>query len=135
MTERQKGSENVLVLGSGNFGTCLAFHLASQNETVRVWARDATVVESINKNRRNPKYLRDIELPENLKGVGPELTEDIFRNATVVLFSIPTQHLRGVLKKIKHMINENHLLILANKGIEMSTLQLSYKVRFFLLLH
>ncbi|KAL0476411.1 glycerol-3-phosphate dehydrogenase [Acrasis kona] len=120
--------EDVLVLGCGNFGTCLAYHLCSLNRSVRIWARDAAVVESINTHHKNPKYLKDTVLPDNLTGVGPEFNKEMFDSATVILLCIPTQHLRSILEKIKSFIKEEHLLIMANKGIEISTLQFPFEI-------
>jgi glycerol-3-phosphate dehydrogenase len=120
------------VLGSGNFGTCLAYHLASLNDTVRVWSRDPSVANAINTTHKNPKYLRDVVLPDNLTGVGPEFTQELFEQTTVLLFCIPTQHLRPILRNLKDKIQPKHLLIFANKGIEMSTLLLPCDVIFIL---
>ncbi|KAL0487245.1 glycerol-3- phosphate dehydrogenase (NAD+) [Acrasis kona] len=117
-------ASNVLVIGSGNFGTALAFHLASLNDSVRMWSRDTKVVEGINSNHKNIKYLTHVTLPDNLSAVGPDFTKEMFKTADVVLMSIPTQHLRHILTKIKPFIRRSHLLIMANKGIENSTLEL-----------
>ncbi|MEZ4743103.1 MAG: glycerol-3-phosphate dehydrogenase, partial [Bdellovibrionota bacterium] len=35
--------ETVVVLGAGNFGTCLAQHLATVGHNVKIWARDPQI--------------------------------------------------------------------------------------------
>ncbi|KAL0488598.1 glycerol-3-phosphate dehydrogenase [Acrasis kona] len=115
---------NVLVLGAGNFGTSLSFHLASMNETVKMWSRDQKVVTSINEDHVNSKYLTQVTLPDNLSAVGPEMNKQHFKACDVILMSIPTQHLRNILAKVKPFVKKRHLLIMANKGIENSTLDL-----------
>jgi len=127
-TEKVQVIEHVLVLGSGNFGTCLAFHLATQGHIVHVWGRDPNVAKHINEKHKNPKYLSNIDLPENIIGVGPEFPDDLFEKTTVILFCIPTQYLRDNLHKLKNKIQDRHLLIFANKGIEMSTLLLPCEI-------
>lgn len=52
----------ILVLGSGNFGSCLADHLATSDNLrvdVTLWSRDAETVKSLNETHHNPKYLTD----------------------------------------------------------------------------
>ncbi|KAJ3066378.1 hypothetical protein HDU98_010328 [Podochytrium sp. JEL0797] len=55
---------NVLVLGGGNFGTCLAEHLAfifepAMGSNVTIYAHDQKVVDSINNDHCNNKYMKD----------------------------------------------------------------------------
>lgn len=52
--------EIVVVLGMGNFGTCLADHLADIGHSVIMWGRDQNVVDSINNKHVNSKYLGDV---------------------------------------------------------------------------
>ena len=59
----------VTVLGAGSFGTCLAM-LCSRERDVMLWARDAEVAEAINRERRNPRYLRDVEVPAAVRATG-----------------------------------------------------------------
>lgn len=54
----------VCVLGSGAFGTAMA-HCAIANHyigRVQIYSRNANVVDSINKERRNPKFLSNYQL-------------------------------------------------------------------------
>ena len=50
------------VLGAGNFGTCLALLCAREHE-VRLWARDPELADAINREHRNPSYLKPCALP------------------------------------------------------------------------
>lgn len=54
---------------AGNFGTCLAYHLANVDHVVNIYARDQNVVESINVNHKNPKYLTAVVLPPKLSAI------------------------------------------------------------------
>lgn len=55
-------------MGSGNFGSCLADHLATSdlNVDVTLWSRDAATVTSLNETHKNPKYLTDHVSSEGL---------------------------------------------------------------------
>lgn len=88
-------SSKVLVLGSGNFGSCLASHLGDSQHDVYMWARDESIVTHFNKHHRNPVYLRDHQFPTNITAVGPGLPDKNFTDSMdVLLFAIPTQFLR-----------------------------------------
>lgn len=60
----------ILIVGGGSFGTAVASILAEacQND-VTLYARSPAIVESINVNKKNPKYLGNSNLSENLKAV------------------------------------------------------------------
>ncbi|KAI9006449.1 6-phosphogluconate dehydrogenase [Hyaloraphidium curvatum] len=116
----QGAKEKVVVLGYGNFGTCLADHLADLGNEVVMWGRDRAVVDSINEKHLNSKYLGDYLLSDNLKAT-TELSDELMASATVILSSIPTQVMRKVLTDVKPKIRPEHLLIFVNKGIEGGT--------------
>ena len=87
--------QKILVLGSGNFGSCLADHLADSGSRVLLWSRSKDVIESLNERHRNPKYLTDHVFSANITAIGPDLPGiDILQTVGVVLFAIPTQNLR-----------------------------------------
>ncbi|KAI8619350.1 6-phosphogluconate dehydrogenase [Chytriomyces sp. MP71] len=114
---------NVLVIGAGNFGTCLADHLAALGNNVTIYARDQTVVDGINNDHRNIKYMSDVLLTESLRATS-QLDETVIASVSVIIFSIPTQHMRSILSQVQPHITANHLAIFVNKGIEIKTLTL-----------
>ncbi|KAJ3394985.1 hypothetical protein HDU84_004443 [Entophlyctis sp. JEL0112] len=87
---------------------------------VTIYARDHAVVDGINSLHQNIKYMKDVPLTETLKATN-SLDEHTLSSVTVILFSIPTQHLRDILEKTKPFVTRNHLTIFVNKGIEIST--------------
>ncbi len=85
----------VLVLGAGNFGSCLADHLGDSDHEVFMWSRERTVVEYFNEHHKNPQYLKGHCFPHTICAVGPDLPDaDLVKRVDVLLFSIPTQGLR-----------------------------------------
>ncbi len=124
----QSSNKNrVLVVGAGNFGTCLAQHLASIEHEVFIWARDKKVTDSINEQHRNPKYLSTITLSDRISATHI-LEEGLVKSCAVILLVIPTQSLREVLEKLKGKVSEDQLLISAAKGIEMASLKLPHDI-------
>ncbi|TPX40001.1 glycerol-3-phosphate dehydrogenase [NAD(P)+] [Synchytrium endobioticum] len=125
-------AEKVLVLGAGNFGTCLADHLSDLGTDVTIWARDHNVVDGINQHHRNIKYMKNDDLHKNLKATS-SLTPQLIKSATTILVSIPTQHMRSILEAHftaselrETLINQLHIYV--NKGIEISTGMLPYQI-------
>jgi glycerol-3-phosphate dehydrogenase len=87
----------VLVLGAGNFGSCLASHLGDSQHDVWVWARELEIVKHFNEHHRNPVYLPTHDFPKNITAIGPGLPDKEFMDSMdVLLFAIPTQFLRWV---------------------------------------
>ncbi|KAL0578514.1 hypothetical protein V5O48_003507 [Marasmius crinis-equi] len=123
----------VLVLGAGNFGSCLADHLGDSFHEVYLWAREASLVKHFNEHHRNPSYLKDHQFSKNITAVGPELPgRDFIQSMDTVLFAIPTQFLRGILQKIQLHFDKSSgkipLLIFVNKGIEIGTHALTLEI-------
>ena len=54
------------VIGAGAWGTTLARHLVNRGLTVKLWAYENEVVESINLKRENSLFLPGITLPKAL---------------------------------------------------------------------
>jgi glycerol-3-phosphate dehydrogenase (NAD(P)+) len=76
---------NILVLGSGNFGTCLSYHLASEKlkNNVTIYSRNKEVVDSINNENTNPIYLKNYKLPNKIKAT-TELNEELLEKTKVI---------------------------------------------------
>ena len=53
----------VAILGTGSWGTALAFHLAHAGHDVSLWGRNAGLVSEMKVRRSNAVYLPDIVLP------------------------------------------------------------------------
>ncbi|EIW86907.1 glycerol-3-phosphate dehydrogenase [Coniophora puteana RWD-64-598 SS2] len=121
----------VLVLGSGNFGSCLADHLGDSEHQVYLWSRKQEFVDYFNAHHRNPDYLKDHEFSGNIHAVGPDIPDaDFIKDMDVILFAIPTQALRENLIKLRPnlILDRQPLLIFVNKGIETDTQALTLEI-------
>lgn len=57
---------NVALIGSGSWGTAVAGLAAARAERVTMWAHSEQTAAGINGEHRNPRYLVDYVLPENV---------------------------------------------------------------------
>lgn len=113
-------SQQVAVIGAGSWGTALALVAARNRHAVRLWAREPEVAHQINATHRNPYYLTDIELPENLRATA-SLAEAL-DGAGFVLSVVPSHATRQVVEQMRPYLSAQQTLVSATKGIENVTL-------------
>ena len=108
-------SKNISVLGGGSWGTVLANLASSNKHNVTLWMRDSSVVEEVNKSKRNSKYLPELKLEGKIHA-----TDDIslINNSEMVLFCIPSDSFREVSRMASEYINASVQLVSATKGVE-----------------
>ena len=107
------------ILGAGSFGTALAVALGRSGRTVRLWARDADQVRSMQETRRNAAALPGVDLPETVS-VHAGITEVM--PADALLLCVPMQALGAVLDGHPG-IDGSCPLIACCKGVDMTTLR------------
>lgn len=88
---------------------------------VRQWVfeedyKGEKLTEVINRERENPKYLPGIKFTDNIKAV-PSLVE-ASKGASVLIFVLPHQFVRGVCNEMKSHIAPNAKAISLIKGLE-----------------
>jgi glycerol-3-phosphate dehydrogenase (NAD(P)+) len=111
----------VAVLGSGSWGTALAVHLARTGRPVRLWGRDAHLVEAMSRTRTNSTYLPGVALPP---GVTPGASlQDSLTGAAFVVAAVPSHGLRDVVRRAAPFLRPDVVLVSATKGLEGSTLR------------
>ncbi|TCL64235.1 glycerol-3-phosphate dehydrogenase (NAD(P)+) [Hydrogenispora ethanolica] len=111
----------IAVVGSGGWGTALAFHCAQKGYPVKIWAHESEVVTEINRQHTNATFLPGITLPESIQASGS--LEEVLSGCRYVITAVPSQWLRSVAKKMAPLITRNHLIISASKGLEVQSLK------------
>jgi len=106
----------VSVIGAGSWGTALAQLLAENGHNIGLWARKPEVIASINQEHKNPRYLSDIELSENI--VATISHKDTLKNAVAVVVVTPSNLLRGVARALAPIIDDDLPIIICSKGVE-----------------
>ena len=112
--------KKVSIIGAGSFGTALAVVLGHGGFTVKMWAREQSVVERINSERKNPNYISDVELPESVSAT--RSLKECLDSAEIVLFATPTHALRSMASKAKPFLTGDVIIVTVSKGIEKDTL-------------
>src|SRR5258708_1834047 len=82
---------NVTVLGAGSWGTTVASLVAGRNPTV-LWARNADVADSVNKEHMNEGYLPGCRLSPRLRATSD--LEEAVSEADLLVVGVPTQGFR-----------------------------------------
>ena len=105
----------ISVLGGGSWGTTTASVISRQCNAV-LWARDAQIVDEINQDHTNTRYLPDATLH-------PKLTATTALNVAVehadaVLIAVPSSHFREVLVNALPDMPRDIPVISLSKGLE-----------------
>lgn len=107
----------VAFIGGGSFGSALAVLLAEKNNEVTIYDKDASVVEDINKNKKNQKYLKDLIFPSNV--VATLDIKEAIDNIDYLVLAVPSHVIRIVCKQLKEAgLNDKVTIISIAKGIE-----------------
>jgi len=97
--------KRVVVIGAGNYGTAMAYVASFQNE-VRWYARDAAQAKAINETRRNPRYLTaECEVPASVTATA-DLKEAFAGGVDIVVLALPAQKCPGWLEENKSFLVE-----------------------------
>ena len=106
----------IAVLGAGSWGTALANLLAGKALAVRLWAREAEVVESINTRHENELFLPGHSLVPSL--VADRDAAGVVADADVIVSVSPSHAVRRVIGEVATAVTPGALVVSATKGIE-----------------
>jgi glycerol-3-phosphate dehydrogenase (NAD(P)+) len=107
------------VLGAGSWGTALAALAARNGVTTRLWGRDRAALAAMAADRRNQRYLPDLELPPEL-AYEPELAAAV-RDADIVLVVVPSHAFASMLDELAPLLGPATAVAWATKGFEPGT--------------
>jgi hypothetical protein len=94
---QQTVKSNILVLGAGSFGSCLADHLGDSEHHVYLWSRSRDFCDHFNQHHRSIRQLTDHQFSTYITAVGPEFPDRaLIDKIDVLLFAIPTEGVRYV---------------------------------------
>ena len=111
----------ITVVGGGSWGTALAALLAGKGYAVTMLMRDAGLAQAVHNRHENPRYLPGFTLPAGLAAtIDPALA---LEGAGLIVWAIPCQSGRAVLKALRPWMPENPLIVSATKGIETAGLR------------
>lgn len=111
--------KRIAVIGAGSWGTALAIVAGRAGQDVVLWSRNASVVESINRDRVNPVYLKDVLIPDTVRATAgiPEAVN----GADLIILAAPSHATRGLLTTMSADLQPEMIMVSATKGIEIET--------------
>ncbi len=113
------------VLGAGSWGTALAIQLARNGHTVKVWDCDIELVKTLQKERRNLRYLPDNPLPDSLTAE-QDLSTTI-KDVDFILTVVPSFAMRDVCEKLsQHTLPSK--FVWATKGFERKSKMMMHQI-------
>lgn len=116
----------ITVLGGGAWGTAVATLLATNGHRVTIWCYEPDVVETINKQHKNERYLPDVELAPTI--CATTNLKEALAESDIICEAVPVAFLRKVLNEAKEYIHCGHRWIVLSKGIEQETLLLPTQI-------
>lgn len=109
----------ITILGAGAYGIALATVLHSNNHKIKMWTRFQEEVEILLEKRQNEKLLpgviisKEVEILSNI--------EEAIKDAEIIVFAIPMNAVREVSRLIYKHIDEDQIICLVTKGIEVGS--------------
>jgi glycerol-3-phosphate dehydrogenase (NAD(P)+) len=104
------------VLGAGNMGTALAHIIAGNGHDVRIWSIETDVLDEIELERTNSKYLRDLVLHDAI--TVSRTLESAIADAHLTLFTVPSHIVRRLAKDAASYIRAERAVLNVAKGLE-----------------
>ncbi len=118
--------ETAAIVGGGSFGTAMACAARRAGLTVKLWAREAEVVDAINGGRGNPLFLPEVSLEPGIRA-SANLGETVDA-ADFVLLAVPSQFLRSVAVEMRGRLPPRSPVVSCSKGIELGSCALMPEV-------
>jgi len=110
----------IAVLGAGSWGTALAVHLGRLGHTVRLWARDRSLVDDMRVRGANQTYLPDIMLPHGVTVT--DAIDEALDRTDLIVSAIPSHGCRAVIRAGASHVAPSATIVSATKGLEADTL-------------
>ena len=114
------------VLGAGSWGTALAVQLARNGHDTVLWDRNPERCAVMNAEHRNPRYLKSVTLPDNLRAHA-DLAE-ASAHAELLVPVLPSHAMREVVEGALPTLDPSTAIACATKGIEDGTLMTMHEV-------
>src|SRR6185295_1619520 len=113
-------NSTIAIIGAGGWGTALAITMARHGKTVRLWAFEPYLVETMIATRENPIYLPGASVPETVR-ISNSM-KDVLSGAGIVIVAVPSHVYRSVLTQMLPLLKTEMYFVSASKGIENGTL-------------
>jgi glycerol-3-phosphate dehydrogenase (NAD(P)+) len=93
--------------------------LCARKHEVRIWARDPEIADAIERDRRNPRYLSELEIPDRVRATSD--LEEALIESELVICAVPSHGVREVMARAAPYLPEPAILVSTVKGLEADT--------------
>lgn len=110
----------ISVLGGGSWAMGLAMLLYCNGHEVTMWSAVPEEIEILEKYRENPKFLKDVKLPESIL-----LTTDLesaVKDKDFLVLAVASKFTRSTAARLKSIIRSGQIIVNVAKGIEEESL-------------
>ncbi len=111
--------KRIAIIGAGNWGTALAVIAAQKGHCIRLWSRNAAVVNSINHSHVNSSYLANVPVPAGV--VATMEGQEALDGAELVILAAPSHATHEILSSMANNLRPEMIFVSATKGIEIET--------------
>ena len=108
-------NKNIGVLGAGSWGTALVKMLSENCDKIFWHSRNDIQIKEIIKTKKNPKYLKDLEIDTNKISISSDLNF-IIDNSDILIIAIPSPYIEKSLNKHKTAF-ANKIIFSGSKGV------------------
>ena len=106
---------NIAVLGAGSWGTAIIKMLCENVNEVLWYVRNSDHANEIIKLKRNPKYLKDLEIDVDKLLISSDI-EMIIKKSNIIILAIPSPYINESLEKYKPILNQK-IIFSGSKGV------------------
>ena len=108
-------NKNIGVLGAGSWGTALVKMLSENCDKIFWYSRNDIQIEEIIKTKKNPKYLKDLEIDTDKISISSDLNF-IIDNSDILIIAIPSPYIEKSLNEHKTAL-ANKIIFSGSKGV------------------
>lgn len=111
----------IAVIGAGAWGTAISIVQGrKQSHSVRLWAHEKEVHESIAQRRVNDRFLPGQPIPDSV--IATTNLAEALAGAQIVVSVMPSQHCRRLFEQMRPHLLPQVLIVSATKGLEEGSL-------------
>lgn len=103
------------MIGYGSWATALVHTLQENRQSIWWHIRNPEVLESIQTEGRNAKYLNDVEFDKEMINATDDINE-VVRNSDIIIIAAPSAYLKDFMKNLTEPLDGKFILS-ATKGI------------------
>lgn len=108
-------NKNIGVLGAGSWGTALVKMLSENSDKIFWYSRNDIQIKEIIKTKKNPKYLKDLEIDTNKISISSDLNF-IIDNSDILIIAIPSPYIEKSLNEYKTAL-AHKIIFSGSKGV------------------